>query len=222
VSDREPKLVPTSRDREVIETVCLRVRLLTVEQVARTWWPEAKNAASLARRRLLTLAEAGYLRAAERLARPELELSGPLAVWCPGDPLPSAATVSHQGRSRFRDPPRTQTVFWASPRTLRSFVGVEARAPRANEVTHDLHLAQVYLRYRTDRPQVAAAWRAEWMPRARQRSRTGRVAPRPKPDAFAKTPDGGLVIEFIGHYTRQRIETLHMYCETRGYCYELW
>lgn len=220
MSTQVPKLEPTSRDREVIEALTRRVRLLTLAQIARTWWPEATGPLTLARRRLDRLAAAGYLESADRLARPEIRLAKPLARWKPGRPVPDAARISHLGRSRFTDAPRTHRIFWASPRTMREHVGIRTRAPRTNEISHDLHLAQVFLRLRDDRPELAIGWTAEWMPAPRAGRRSSTASK--KPDALVRTRDKVIAIEFVGHYTPHTITEFHTYCARRGYWYELW
>lgn len=77
--DAPTLLTLTERDEALLEVLARHVRVLSLPQVARTWWPEA--APETARARLRTLAAAGVLHLTEHLARAEVPLARPLGVW---------------------------------------------------------------------------------------------------------------------------------------------
>lgn len=210
----------TDRDRDILGTLALKVRILTAEQAARTWWPEAIRSRAAAIRRLGQLVRSGHLKSVERLTRPECSLVEPLARWRPCRPSPPLTQISTCARARHRGQPALTRLYSASKGTSLGLAGVRIRPVRSSETSHDVHLAAVYLRYRLDQPRMAAKWVAEWtIPEL--------LGPRRKPND--KIPDAALIsgprvtaIEFVGTYSTAKLEAFHAYCEARRYAYELW
>ncbi|MCA9078705.1 MAG: hypothetical protein KDA93_27015 [Planctomycetaceae bacterium] len=85
------------------------------------------------------------------------------------------------------------------------------------ERSHDLLMAEVYLLYRKQLPELATAWVGEdALPLAQRGVKN--------PDAFlfdeSHTPRR--VIESAGSYSQKQVETLHRYCTDARIPYELW
>ncbi len=197
----------TCRDQEIIEILILRVRVLSVEQVARQWWNSTSAGIAAARRRLGGLEQQGLLQLAALSARPELPLTEPLATWRAGSHVPDFGAVAHRLRQRWRQAgaARRTECIWSA--------GGVSRRPRVSEVTHDLQLAAVYLAMHRQCPQRARTWTFE----------TEFVEGRSKvPDAVVR--DGPLVtaVEMGGQYDREKLEQFHAYCLGRGMAYEIW
>jgi hypothetical protein len=65
---------------EIIDVLTQRVRVLTVEQIARTWWGGSDQRTRLARARIDLLEKSGLVRRFQEPAHPELELAAPVAL----------------------------------------------------------------------------------------------------------------------------------------------
>ena len=206
-------------EREILETLSVRVRIMTLQQVARTWWSHTQDPRANAARGVRRLADAGLVETLRVLARPELPLTEPLATWRPGQPAPDLSRIAHIGRTRFKHPIVTTTVVRASRQTAMRFTGFATRPPRKQETTHEIHVAAVYLLLRAHKPALAAKWRGEWLRRPGERR--GRH-PGKTPDALIVTEGKPTAVEFVGHYTPDKLMGFHKLCEDKKYRYELW
>ena len=86
------------------------------------------------------------------------------------------------------------------------------------ELTHDLGVAETFLRFRETRPTEATLWKGEGIISPLRRKKK-------VPDAiiagdFIWPPR--LVVEFAGSYSRERIQVFHWFCEKEQLAYELW
>lgn len=199
--------VATNRDREILDTLTLRIRVMAMTQISRTWWPELEKPTNVAERRLRTLERRGLVELVTLSARPEIAMSAPLATWREGRVTPNFAAVAHRLRTRWKQagPARRTACVIAS--------GWVMRQPRISETTHDLHLAAVYLLMLRDHPTRAKTWTFE----------SQNFQPNEKlPDALVS--DGRLktAIELGGEYTKHRLEAFHAHCHEQGYGYEIW
>lgn len=203
----------TDRDREILLTLTHKVRLLSLAQIARTWWPSAMP--ETARTRLAALPH--FLTRLKLNAHPELVLDAPLYTWRPGEPAPRYGALSYQLKKRWTQAPEPTTVYIATEKAARYFGGFGGKLRRPLQATHDLHVAQVYLRLFGQDPTQAALWVSE-----------ERFAPERRreklPDAVLRDAAGDirLVIEFGGAYDAQHVERVHLDCVTRSLAYELW
>lgn len=206
----------TERDRELVETLTLRVRLISPDQAARTWWTSTATGPRLARRRLDSLAAAGFLRRMVVHAHPELELVRPIAVWSPGEPAPAFGGIAYRLQKRWKQPIVQSVVFVATPRAARLFGGRAPGLKRPLQATHDLHMTTVYLKVLAERPGVAAEWMSEDILAPMRR---GEKLPDALVVRFGKP---ALVVEFGGAYDAERVERVHKDCVQRHLPYELW
>ncbi len=205
----------TARDREILETLALRVPFLSHEQITRTWWPG--GAPAVARRRLAALVSGGMLWRAQVTAHPELTLERPAATWAPGAPTPDLGAVSYHLQARWTGTPRPTTIFRATAALARRLGGQGGRLSHETHFNHDLHMGTLYLRLFRDQPTTAARWVSERDLAAERRHQK-------LPDAAIRAPTGEIerVIEFGGAYNVEHVRAFHEDCERRRLPYELW
>lgn len=209
----------TDRDREILIALTHKVRLLSLEQIARTWWSDSGLAT--ARKRLLLLTDPSFnpyvMQRMKLNAHPELSLCRPIFSWKPGDPTPPFGALSYRLKKRWDKAPEPTTVYIASEKAARYFGGFGGKLRRPLQATHDLHVAQIYLRFLKTEPTLAKQWVSE-----------ERFAPERRreklPDAVLRDAAGNiiLVIEFGGAYDPYHVEQVHLDCVTRSLPYELW
>lgn len=208
-----------SRDDEILRTLSLKVRLLSLAQVAGTWWEPTDSGRSTARKRLAQLADAGLLRRLRIPARPLPTLEAPALVWRAGDPPPDLGAVAWRLQSRWKEGPTATTVFVVTQRGANQYGGrLRGRLRREFQATHDLGVAAVYLRMRALNSETAAAWIGEDILSPHRRGEK-------VPDAvLAAGPEERprLVVEFGGAYDAARVRRFHEDCAERRLPYELW
>lgn len=193
----------TQREEQIVETLSKRVRVLSITQVAREWWPDAADGEGLAKRFLNRLAARGRVRMLRLFARPELIPTEPLVTWQPGLPVPDFGALAYQLRRR-RTGPAVETAC---------VISAFGRPPRPTDTTHDLHLAAVYLLMRRELPTRAATWQFEDSLQKRGEK---------LPDARVRDGKKWTVIECGGEYAPHRLESDHKYCAERAWGYEIW
>jgi hypothetical protein len=213
----------TERDDALIRALLGKIRLITFAQIARAWWPDTDSGKTNAKRRVQDLVEAKLLIRERAFARPMLELTAPVFVWKPGQEDPDPEKLSYQVQSRWEaqagaSEPRAATVYFASRRAANVLGGAAlARIKNHSQVTHDLHVTELYLKLLRETPPLAQAWVGEEI-----------LAPsrvnQKLPDAIlvASSGEPKLVMEFGGAYPPDRVQAFHDDCKTRGLPYEFW
>ena len=206
----------TTRDEELLKALALKVRLFSLRQIATQWWNgELANT----RRRLRQLVQIELLLSAQVLARPILNLDGPVIDWKPGDAAPDCGQIAYAFQTRIRRiPVRTTGVFLATERSARLFGG-RCRGELAHpaQATHDLGVSAVWLHLAVHAPHRAMAWVGEDL---LAHTRSGQKCP----DAFIIDETNAVqnVIEFGGDYDRERIQSFHDDCVERVLPYQMW
>ena len=208
----------TQRDRDILKTLTARVKLLTIDQIVRTWWGSSANPAHNARSRVRALAAEELLTPVTIMAHPELPLIAPVVSWQPGGVPPDFGAVSYRLRSRWKAPFACVSAVLATQKAANHFGGDAGRHPKEAEQNHDVHLSVVYLHVRLNRPDLAEHWISE------QRIKRSRPdAPGEKlPDAMVEVHGLKTAIEFGGAYTKEKVEGFHHFCHKKSYAYELW
>lgn len=208
----------TARDAQILSTLSCRVRFLSIAQIANQWWPGNVEPTTNARRRLLQLQAAGYLRIDSAFAKPIPALKAPLVAWQPAQPPPDFGIISYHLKHRFSGAAVATTIAYATKLAAVRYGGFSGRAPRRSEATHDLALGQVYLAHLRTSPRVAAAWIPEAAIVKGARADSQKV-----PDALLRFPDKSeVIIEFGGEYDKAKLTSFHLDCERRGRGYQLW
>jgi len=206
----------TSRDSEILTALTQKVRLFTLRQITAHWWGgELANA----RRRLRILSEARLIQRQTVRARTLPPLEWPVSEWTPGQSSPDFGSIAHRLQSRWkRRPVRSRTAFVATHRAARFLGGTSSQTMKApTQATHDIGVAQVWLRFSSVDPRQAAAWHGEdLMAHTRVRQKL--------PDAFLLNPEGTpvAVIEFGGSYDSRRLRDFHLDCASRRLPYQIW
>jgi len=217
-----PELVPqganlTDRDQQVIQTLTHRVRVLTLDQIARTWFPDGDHPRSNASRRMGVLERTGLLARATILARPELVADVPVLRWFPGHAAPPFEKLAYGLVSRWTQPAVPTAIFMATRSAGIRSGGFGGRRPRRSEATHDVCLAGVYLRLLEIEPLVAQTWVAESKLRHRGFGENAML-----PDAMMERGGRSIVVEFGGAYSAAKLKLFHEFCKGRDLPYELW
>ncbi len=206
----------TQRDLDLVETLCRRVRLLPVAEIARGWWPDG-GSLRIVRRRLRRLALAGWIQRTTINAHPLLNPLTSLATWTPGQPEPDCDWIASPAQERWREAAIPQEVVFASADAANRFGSSAGSLPRLEQRDHDLLLGQVYVRFRIYRPHEAACWIGEdALPKAGYRIKD--------PDAFLLNEDGRprYVIESCGRYDSKQVGSFHDHCHSNDLPYEIW
>lgn len=205
------------RDHEILVTLTHRIRVLTLNQAARTWWGGTADPLANARRGLAKLARGGLLSASTALARPELTLTEPAATWTPGSHAPSFDALAYQLHSRWTQALRPTRFFVATRPAANALGGFGGPLAHPLHLSHDLHISTVYLRIRQSEPDTASNWISE-----RHLAQFRR---------HQKLPDAGLghspesllsVIEFGNGYDAGRLRAFHADCAERSLAYQIW
>lgn len=210
-------MLRTARDEDILRTPACNVRVLSLRQVADTWWGTSRSAKPNAKGRLDELVGEGRLLRDMVLAHPMLLLEEPVVAWAPGDAAPDYDAVVQNIQDRWTGAPRGTTVYTASRSTANEFGGFGGDLKDRYHATHDLHLGALYLRLRRTAPDLAAAWRSEdFLKLAGKRSVL--------PDAELHDEEGKpyRVVEFCGTYPPELLRSIHEDCRTRSVAYELW
>lgn len=206
----------SARDDEILLALVQKVRLFSLRQIATHWWD---GQAANARRRLRQLTETGWLQRIEVSARTLPELLQPVLVWQPGEGVPNCEAAAYQMQRRWHSlPVRPLAAFIATDYAARIYGGkCRGVLKHPLQATHDLGVAQIWLRLRATAPEWAAAWRGEDLLADTRRAEKC-------PDAFIVNPSGLVVciLEFGGAYQAQRIREFHDDCAARGLPYQIW
>jgi hypothetical protein len=206
----------SERDDAILETLSVKVRLLTLEQIAGVWWTPTPTGIANARKRLARLRSMGLIESWQVKAHPLLSLESPVITWIPGEPRPNFGAASYEFQTRWKEAPKTTTVWVASKRCLAHFGAIGTRFGHPLQATHDLHVSAVYLRVRALSLSLAATWTGE---DERERKRGVK-----HPDAVIQNAEGRieLIIEFGGAYPAERVQEFHEHCEMSSVAYQMW
>ncbi len=203
------------RDLTLLEALALRVRLISQRQAADAFW---HGHAANARRRLSQLASCGMVTRNVVNAQPLPEIIEPVVRWQPGLASPDADRVAYQLQTRWRFRAlRPTVVYFPTPKTVLQFGGNERSQTKLTQITHDLGVTAVWLRYASQDSNMTAMWIGEDI-----------LAPtrihQKLPDAALVDQQGEpkLLIEFGGSYGPERIVDFHDDAESRGLPYHLW
>lgn len=207
----------TPRDRDLLDTLVRRVRVLTLEQIARTWFAHTVTPRRHADIRLVRLARAGLIHRDTMIAHPELLLDMPMTVWVPGREPPDWVDLARRAACRWSAAPKSCKLVVASKLAGTWLGGRGGRWPRPMELSHDISLAGVFLKFRLQDPNQAAAWVSEDLLGHYGFERDDR-----RPDAFIDTSVAPRAIELAGLYRPAKFRNFHAFCEDHNLAYEIW
>lgn len=210
----------TERSRSILLALSTKVRFFTLDQLARGWWSTTVSGNRAARSTAAALVNQGFAKERRLPGHPELLLESPVHEWSPGDNEPNFGALAYRLQTRWTQPLTTIELYHATSKTAARFGGFGGRLNFPLQATHDLHVAQIYLRLRLSDPAAAEDWVSEETLSTTVRPKKGDKLP----DAVLNHADGSmrLVIEFGGAYDRGRVEKLHRYCHRQEVPYQLW
>ena len=202
----------TARDEDLSRTLARSLRVLSTEQIARTWFSSTKDPGSNAQRRVAKLVDAGVLSSQVVMAHPLLELQGPVVDWNPlkRSDSPNFGHISWLLQKRWNLPLKRIRIVQATNIANKHFGGLTGdRRLRLTEINHDLHLSEVYLKLRGICN--SQSWRHESELLQSGWGRGGKLLP----DAVIEP--SGKVIEFGGAYSKVKLEEFHQAFRERQY-----
>ena len=208
----------TARVIELATVLCHSVRLLSIAQIAREWWPAGRDALWRARADVNRLSQANWLMPIQVLARPLLELSVPLIDWTPGNDVPDFSAVERRCQERWTTPAVVTEVAIADRRSHAVFGGsVPAGLKNPCQTTHDLHVAEIFFRYR----RAGLNWRERWVG---EDAIAARWKWKKLPDAVLCDDEGhpSKAVDFGGAYRQERLQEFHEVCAGLSLPYEMW
>jgi hypothetical protein len=212
-------VILTHADSILLKVLSQKTRVATREQAIRVFARGGVTSRRVGRRRLHALSASGILSCEDVPARPLLDLRGPLVCWRPGYGEPDFGALAWTLEKRWQAPLATTRVYFAGREGLRLYGGVaRGQLTNINQVSHDLHVTEVYLRLLAEEPALAAAWVGE------DEHGDTRLKYQKQPDAVLCDDDGRprLAIEFGGLYGVAKLSAFHRDMDRRGLPYEIW
>lgn len=203
------------RDLALLEALALRVRLIGQRQAADAFW---HGHCANTRRRLSQLVSNGMLKKGVVNTQPLPEIIEPVVRWQPGQPAPDVGHVAYQVQHRWKFRAlRPTVVYFPTVKTITQFGGSERSQTKLTQITHDLGVTAVWLRYANQDNDTTAMWIGEdILAPTRIREKL--------PDAALVDQQGEpkLLIEFGGSYGPERITDFHDDAAARDLPYHLW
>lgn len=143
------------------------------------------------------------------MCHPEIELKNPVLDWKPGDEVPNFDRVAWRLKTRWKESPVRTKIVWASNKARAKLDGcVGGREPRADEILHDIHVAELCQLLGPEN------WTGE--DELRGSGRSGDI-----PDALIALPEGDVTIDFGGSYSAPKLREMHHAYAPHG-SYQLW
>ena len=213
-----PVLRWSPAELSIARALALQVRVMTVPQVAAGWFADTADPRASALTALCRLANAGLVESLTLEAHPLLPLQQPLFVWRAGDPCPNPldfVVISVQSQARWNRP-HVPVALWRATKRASHVWGAfhDARRIRHSEASHDLHFAEVFVRYRCQHQHAAADWLGE----AAFPKLGFELKGMKDPDAFLVNETGVAyrVVEFAGSYEADHLWDFHAHCSGRA------
>lgn len=214
------RIVTPDVHHELLSVLVHRVRLLSVDQVARTWFGAHVDGWRAAKRCLRRLTEMGTLETQQVLAQPvSFPIERPVVSWQPGSSDPDSHAVSYRLKSRWSEAPKPTTVCFATNRGGFMLGGSCGPPKHPAQIAHDLLLAEVYLFIRDRHPELAKAWMGEADYEDESR---GEKLPDAMIGRSADPADVLMVIESGGAYDAPRVQAFHEFCKRKRFSYQIW
>ncbi len=208
----------SSWERDLLEVLADQLRIVSPAQIARAWFARQATAQRSATRLVRRFSDNGWLRIRRVLARPVSPLLSPLLSWRHARPTPDFANLSRQLHRRSRCAAELTIVVEATTKT-RALFGTSGFRPRLKltQTSHDLHVAEIFFRYRESECDVRRYWVGEdrlpvtWSIRQR-------------PDAILVDDAGDFhrAVDYGGDYSVERLSALHDGLASLPLPYEIW
>jgi hypothetical protein len=201
----------------ILDAHCFKFRYGMFEQERRLAALLGITNDEVVRRILRQLVADGHLGSAEALAKPLLDLREPIYRF-PDDGEPDDAAHAWILQRRWAVPLRPTRIYFATPRCRRILGGVlKSDLTSQSQLSHDLHLASIWLTLAETAPALARAWVHE------DELEGSYEKGEPRPDAIifdGRKP--ALAIEFGGGYSAHKLAVQRRGCARRKLPFELW
>lgn len=202
-----------TRYRDIIHTLTHHCRLLTAEQIATHWFAHTVSPVKITLQFLRRQERQGLLRLEHTMVHPPLELCEPLVHWQPEmAEEPNWQSVAWRVQSRWNQCPVRSVIVSATHRArIHSGGPIGGRPIRQTEMSHDVSLAELWLRFRTIDPTVASSWIPE--------DALSGIAPNgKKPDGLITVAGNEIAVELAGKaYSAKRLAAIHAAHRHRHY-----
>ena len=205
-----------SRKQQILRTLSNHVRVLSASQISRRWWSDTRWGLSRAKESLWELSAGGLLVMQSVLARPITELHRPLQSWRDGEPKPSFTSLAKVLHKRAKVAPQTTTIVFATAKTVALFGEGRRPSVKVTQMTHDLHVSEVFLRF------LASGLSSDLWMNEDQLPSTWPVSVRPDALLLDHNATPLRAIEYGGDYSAARLEALHDGFASIELGYELW
>ncbi len=177
-----------------------KLRVLTAEQVAISWFQHTKHPLRSAMSCLRNMADRNEIQLDTAMLHPEIDLTEPLLDWIPGGDEPDFGRLAWRAKSRFTKPPRRTCLILPGSRL--GAVG-KLRRLRATETQHDVMVASILLNFSRNDSTVIDRWSHEDL--IRTRFGTGEK----RPDAILLEGNTEVFIECAGCYPKSKLKAVH-------------
>jgi hypothetical protein len=152
----------TSRDCEILDHLSTAVRLFSLDQIAHAWWRDSVDPRSLLTNESDSSPVPDGSNDILSLCVQCRKLWLPLRAGARDNAPRRFRKIAWQVQSRWKNGPRKCLVVVASSRTTKSRTGKPARKIKQYfQLTHDLGVAETFLRFRETRPEEATLWKGE-------------------------------------------------------------
>jgi hypothetical protein len=199
--------------RDIFDSLTHHCRVMTAEQIANYWFAHTASPVKIAHQFLRRQQRQQLLKLEHAMIHPPLELVEPIIDWKPGfSDEPHWESIAWQVQSRWNRNP-VRAIIVSATHEARYLCGgaIGGRSIRQTEISHDITLAQLWLRLRQTAPEIAAQWIPE---DAISAERLGKR----RPDAFLGNDDSQIAIELGGKaYSAKRLSAIHAAHRHRHY-----
>ena len=206
----------TPKDLDILHSLTLRLRVMTVRQISQLWWPRDVSRQAVLRR-LTQLQSYGYLKICLANIHPTWPVEMPLLNWSPGEPTPNFDVVSNVDMTRWCRPSVSTTVCIASE-SAGALMGCNAgHLPSAVNLDRELRLGSVYVHTMLMPDRRTGAWTGKrGLPTALRSSGSAEIT-------FLDSAMNPIrALDAAGRWSPRRFESLHNDCVHRGLAYEVW
>jgi hypothetical protein len=208
----------TATEYDVLRALAVQVGTLSLDQIVRGWLAPGHNAEQHAESLITNLVRAKLICRRIVEAHPLICIKRPLFSWRPGKPAPNEELLSElsvKSCRRWTESEKPVEVFIASRIAVRLFGAFgSARDAKPCEATHDLHVSEVFIRYRRFATRLSRTWLGESaFPKLGLHIRGIK-----DPDAFlmGSKHRANRVVEFAGKYSVKHLQRFHLHCAGRA------
>lgn len=215
------QLILSKNDLRLLNTLSIRVRVLTLAQISNAFFGEDD---CYARRRIDRLAKHGLIVPRFLVSRVSPQLEAPLVRWLPSQVAPDFESLSSRLVSRWGRLNSKSVLCYVLGVQAAKLIGGSRRngIKHSHQASHDIALSEVFVHYVRELPDLAERWIGEDSLELLKinRAASGNAIP----DAMILDQNNlpQYAVELGGIYTPSRLANLHESFSKRSIGYELW